>query len=187
MRKNVAAAALAVLLIAVAGCAAPASDRVILYGEPLDSLPDSWLCWRSAGPTMHGISPAAAVNMTGGAGLVIYQDGRAEAVVRQPKWGDMGGTRRRSGTVPEPERAEILKLLDGPLAPPAPPKPIDPKYKDDFGARERASGGYEVVVRQADGKLRRVSYEHVREEDGTSSGGEPLHPLLLRILKALPE
>jgi len=161
----------------LAGCA-PASDGVILYGKPLTDLPEAWLCWRSE--EIQGMPGPRS-----GSGLVIYADGRAEAVSRVPAWGDMGGgTTRRRGTVSAADRAELEKALAGPLAPPVTPKP---EPRDGFGPEtETASLRFIVEFRDADGSVRRRSYEHLSRREG-GTGGEPLDPLLMRILRSLPE
>ena len=156
---------------------------MILQGEPLDSLPDAWLSWRALPPPLaKGLSN---VQLFGGSGLVLYLDGRAEAVTRTPGWGDQGpNTLRRQGTVSAADRAELEKALAGPIAPPL-QRP--PRLRGGYESETEPDGGtYEVVFRGADGTLRRISYQHRSGRDG-ESGGEPLHPLLQRIVMGLPE
>jgi hypothetical protein len=170
-------------LLLLAGCS-HASDGVILHGDPLTSLPNAWLSWRTLPPAKvnGGIS---SLQLLGGGGLVIYDDDRAEAVTRTPAWGDRGSsTLRRQGRISAADRRELETALAGPIAPAVqPPR----KPRGDLESEGEPEGGeYEVVYRAADGALRRVSYQHRRWPEG-ASGGEPLHPLFMRLLKGLSE
>jgi hypothetical protein len=159
-------------LLLLAGCASSASDGVVLRGEPLSSLPDAWLSWR--------LEPSQILNV--GGGVLIYADGRAEAAFREPAFNSSGMTTRRGrGTVSASQRAEIEKALAGDLAP-----PVRPPRLSDQGFRPEVEGGgrYHVEVRGPDGAVRRLSYEHRVWYEG-ESGGEPLHPLMQRLLVAL--
>ncbi len=171
-------------ILLLVGCS-PASDGVILRGEPLTGLPDAWLSWRALPPaTLTGAT--STVPPLGGAGLVIYQDGRAEAVTRTPAWGDRGSrTLRRQGTLSASERAELEKALAGPIAAPAASPPRRPRG-DLESEGEPEGSDYEVEFRAADGAVRRVRYQH-RRWPGGESGGEPLHPLFMRLLKSWSE
>jgi len=158
----------------LAGCQ-PASDGVILRNEPLESLPGAWLLWRTEPET--SLSPG----LRDGMGLVIFVDGHVEAVSRTSFVGQR--TVRGQGSLSPAARAEIVKAMEGPIA-----APVRPKSDGHGGLKPETEGGgrYVVQVRNPDGSVHRLEYEHRRWWEG-ESGGEPLHPLFLGILQGLSQ
>jgi hypothetical protein len=162
----------AAALVLILGCKSPPppnGDVVLLDGAPLTALPEAWLAWRPVG-VPEGLR----------GGLVVFADGRIEAAIRAP--GSLaelqkstGRIRRRRGELLPEARAELERALD---VPPAAPR--------GGSGPPDAVKRFEILVRGADGAVRRIPYEqHVRSR--ASSGGEPLHGILLNLVESLPE
>jgi len=165
--------ALPLLLLALSACAASPADRMFQEGAPMETVPHAWILW--GGGTNRFI------------GILICRDGQVEGNIPVASLANLQRipVERRSGRIDAAAVARLEQALNVPPAVPVPTKPGKGGFGPETEPPDRPLP-WTVTVLGTDGAKRTIEY-HTLGTGTDEHGGEPLHPLLRKILHDLSE